>query len=235
MRERHRLLSLRPLLTGLFAVALPLMPLASTVLPVRGAVAAAPRYLTTFQTNHSTFQRNFNPFMTQARMDLTNGAIYEPLMIYTTAGKGHRYPWLATGVRWTNHNKTVLVRLRSGVKWSDGKPFGPADVVFTFNYGKKYAVADETGLMQKRQITSVRQVGKNQVAFTFKTVNTTVLPQLLSTNTMIIPQHIWSKIKNPGSWANVNPVGTGPFARVIKFSSQVYILGKNPYYWQKGK
>jgi len=173
--------------------------------------------------------------MTQARMDLTNGAIYEPLMIYTTAGKGHRYPWLATRITWTNHNKTAVVTLRSGVKWSDGKAFTPADVVFTFNYGKKYSVADETGLMQKHQITRVKQVGKNQVAFTFSTVNTTVLPQLLSTNTMIIPQHIWAKIKNPDSWPNPNPVGTGPFARVTKFSSQVYILGKNPYYWQKGK
>ncbi|MGH2443641.1 MAG: ABC transporter substrate-binding protein, partial [Chloroflexota bacterium] len=198
-------------------------------------VTASPVYLTTFQNYHSTFQRNFNPFMTAARLDFTQGAIYEPLMVYTTAGGGHVYPWLATGYKWTSHNKVLLVMLRSGVKWSDGKAFTPADVVFTFDYGKKYAVADETGLMQSGQVVKVRQVGSHQVSFTFKTVNTTVLPQLLSTNTMIIPKHIWAKVKHPDTFANGNPVGTGPFARVTRFSSQEYILGKNPYYWQKGK
>jgi len=197
--------------------------------------AASNVYLTSFVNYASTFQRNFNPFMSQARLDFTQGAIYEPLMIITIAGRGHTYPWLATHYKWTNHNKTVLVTIRSGVKWSDGKPFTPADVVFTFNYGKKYKAADETGLMQTGQIARVYQVGKDQVAFQFKTVNTTVLPQLLSTNTMIVPQHIWSKISNPDTFANLNPVGTGPFARVAKFTSQEFILGKNPYYWQTGK
>src|SRR5206468_679554 len=58
-------------------------------------------------------------------------------------------------------------------------------------------------------------------------------PQLLSNNTAIIPQHVWSKISNPETFVNANPVGTGPFARIAKFSSQEYILGKNKYYWQK--
>lgn len=232
MRLHQPTSAFRPLLVAAFVAALVLMP--ALGLGPRAA-AASPIYLTTYQNNHSTFQRNFNPFMTAARLDFTQGAIYEPLMVFTTAGGGHVYPWLATKYKWTNGDKTLLLTIRSGVKWSDGKPFTPADVVFTFNYGKKYAVADETGLMQTGAITKVSQVGKHQVSFTFKTVNTTVLPQLLSTNTMIIPRHIWSKITNPDSWTNPNPVGTGPFARVAKFASQEYILGKNSYYWQKGQ
>jgi peptide/nickel transport system substrate-binding protein len=197
------------------------------------ATAASPLYVTTLQTGAATFQRNFNPFMTAARRDFTNGAIYEPLMVITTAGKGHTYPWLATKYTWTNHNKSLLLTLRSGVKWSDGKPFTSTDVVFTFDYGKKYAVADETGLMQKGIVTSVKAQGPNKVLFTFKTINTTVLPQLLSTNTMIVPKHIWATIKNPDTWPNPTPVGTGPFTKLVRFTSQLYILGKNPYYWQK--
>jgi len=49
-------------------------------------VAAAPVYLTTYQNNHSTFQRNFNPFMFQALLDFTQVAIYESLMFITIAG-----------------------------------------------------------------------------------------------------------------------------------------------------
>jgi peptide/nickel transport system substrate-binding protein len=222
----------RPLLITVFAGGFILGPGAHGNALARPA-AKSPVYLTTFQNTASTFQRNFNPFMTAARMDFTQGGIYEPLMIYTTAGVGHAYPWLATGYKWLNHNRSLLLTIRSGVKWSDGKPFTPADVVFTFNYGKKYAPADETGLMQSKQITKISQVGAHQVLFKFASVNTTVLPQLLSTNSMMIPQHIWSKINNPSTWLNTKPVGTGPFARVIKFSSQQYILGKNPYYWQK--
>jgi peptide/nickel transport system substrate-binding protein len=218
----------------LFALSIVLMP-SLGLGPHNSAVAASPRYLSSFINNASTFQRNFNPFMSTSRLDFTQGGIYEPLMIVTTAGKGHTYPWLATKLQWTNHNRTAVVTVRKGVRWSDGKPFTAADVAFTFNYGKQYAAADETGLMQSGQITKVKQVGTYQVAFTFSTVNTTVLPQLLSSNVMIVPKHIWSKVTNPGTWANPNPVGTGPFARVAKFTSQEYILGKNPHYWQPGK
>jgi peptide/nickel transport system substrate-binding protein len=233
MHLRPRIPASRPLLAAAITLVAVLTPALGMGTGVGRATAASPVYVTSLQTGAATFQRNFNPFMTAARRDFTNGAIYEPLMIITTAGKGHTYPWLATKYAWTNHNKSLLVTLRSGVKWSDGKPFTSADVVFTFAYGKKYATADETGLMQKGIVTSVKAKGPNAVLFTFKTVNTTVLPQLLSTNTMIIPQHIWAKVKNPDTWTNPNPVGTGPFTKIVKFTSQLYILGKNPYYWQK--
>jgi len=225
--------SFRPLLAAVLALSFIVMPTAGPGSLTGRAVAASPKYVTTYQNGFSTFTRNFNPFQTATRLDFTQGGIYEPLMIFTTAGKGHVYPWLATHYKWLNHNKSVLVTIRSGVRWSDGTPFTPADVVFTFNYGRKYKVADETGLMQSGQVTRVFQVGSNQVQFNFSTVNTTVLPQLLSTNVMIIPQHIWSKISNPDTWTNPHPVGTGPFTRIVSFSSQEFILGRNPYYWQK--
>lgn len=233
MGLRTRLAAFRPLLAIVLTIAAVLTPAFGAGPRPRTAIAATPRYLTSLQTGASTFQRNFNPFMTAARRDFTNGAIYEPLMIITTAGGGHTYPWLATRYHWTNRNRALLVTLRKGVKWSDGKPFTSADVVFTFAYGKKYPAADETGLMQSGQLKSVKAIGSGQVLFTFRTVNTTVLPQLLSTNVMIVPKHIWSRVNNPTTWTNPKPVGTGPFTRVVKFTSQVYILGKNPYYWQK--
>jgi peptide/nickel transport system substrate-binding protein len=225
--------------SGLQSLALALVVAGLVFGPMaRGNALARPSakssvYVTTYQNSTSAFQRNFNPFMTAARLDFTQGGIYEPLMIITRAGTGHVYPWLATHYKWLNGYRAILVTLRNGVRWSDGKPFTPADVIFTFNYGKKYAAADETGLMQSGQITKVQQVGANQVLFKFNSVNTTVLSQLLSTNVMIIPQHIWSKVSNPSTFTNTHPVGTGPFTQVVKFTSQEFILGRNPYYWQK--
>ncbi len=34
---------------------------------------------------------------------------------------------------WSNGGKTLTITTRSGVKWSDGKPFSASDVAFTFN------------------------------------------------------------------------------------------------------
>ncbi len=65
-------------------------------------------------------------------------------------------------------------------------------------------------------------------------MDTTVLPQVVE-QIKILPQHIWSKIKNPATFTNPNPVGTGPFTQVVEFGPQEYILGKNPNYWQPGE
>ena len=49
--------------------------------------------------------------------------------------------------------------------------------------------------------------------------------------TYIVPQHIWSTV-NPATFADPNPVGTGPYM-LDKFSPQGFTLKQNPYYWDK--
>ena len=46
---------------------------------------------------------------------------------------GVSYPWLATKYAWSNGGKTLTFTIRTGVKWSDGSAFTPADVAATFN------------------------------------------------------------------------------------------------------
>ncbi len=50
----------------------------------------------------------------------------------------------------------------------------------------------------------------------------------------VIPQHIWSKVTDPSTFTNANPVGSGPFDVISRFTTQDYVLGKNPHYWQPG-
>jgi len=47
----------------------------------------------------------------------------------------------------------------------------------------------------------------------------------------IVPQHIWSTV-NPVTFADPNPVGTGPYM-LDKFSPQGFTLKENPNYWDK--
>src|SRR5205823_3000154 len=52
---------------------------------------------------------------------------------------------------------------------------------------------------------------------------------------MVVPKHIFSKVANLATWTNPNPVGSGPFTRITRFTTQDYVLSKNPRYWQKGR
>ena len=78
-----------------------------------------------------------------------------------------------------------------------------------------------------------RASARNKVAIRFKQVDSTFLGSQLPT-VPIVPKHVWSKVKNVVNFANPNPVGSGPFNRVTRFSGQSYQLSKNPNYWAKG-
>ncbi len=231
MRTRLSAVAMRAGIVGLFACSFAVVPMTT------GTVSATPahaggKYLVSFANLSGAWTtENFNPLIPSGADDFTRGAIYEPLMVITQAGGGRTYKWLATGTRWTNHKRTLIVSLRHHVRWSDGKPFTSKDVAFTFNYGKSHNV-DLSGLMVSGQITSVKPQGKYAVRFNFKTVDTVVLQQLLSA-VCIIPEHIWKNVKNPLTFANSHPVGTGPFTQVRDFTSQEYTLARNKYYWQK--
>ncbi len=234
MQRKTLTQTIRLAAAGTLAASVSLAPLSHGAARTAHA-AASPVYLTSYAAFHTTFSaRNFNPFLIATQLDFTRGAIYEPLEIMTTAGGGRTYPWLATGYTFTDGNKTLLVTIRHNVRWSDGTLFSAKDVAFTYNYGKQYPAADQTGLWGAKQLVSVNQVGSDKVALRFRTVDTTIVQQALS-NVSIVPQRIWSKVTNPSTFTNSNPIGTGPFARVREFTAQEYILGKNRYYWQAGK
>ncbi len=110
------------------------------------------------------------------------------------------------------------------MKWSDGKPFTPADVAFTFNMMKANTAVNLDGL----NISSVTTSG-NTVTLTFPTSQYTNLEEIAGT--AIVPQSIWSGVGNPSTYVDANPVGTGPFV-LSSFTPQGFTLKKNPNYWQ---
>jgi peptide/nickel transport system substrate-binding protein len=169
---------------------------------------------------------NFNPFSSATELHGTY-LIYEPLEIASPVN-GSYTPFLATGYKFTSPT-TLVYTVRSGVTWSDGKPFTPADVVFTFDLLKKYPALDGNGVWS--QISGVSASGQ-QVTFTFKSANVPFAATIAQTP--IVPEHVWSTISNPAKYANANPVGTGPFA-LSSFAPTQYTLAKNPKYWDAAK
>ncbi|HSN01890.1 MAG TPA: ABC transporter substrate-binding protein, partial [Acidimicrobiales bacterium] len=72
----------------------------------------------------------FNPFIPSSA-PYSVGVTYETLEFVNSLQSGKVTPWLATSSAWSNNNKTLTFTIRPGVKWSDGKPFSAADVVYT--------------------------------------------------------------------------------------------------------
>ena len=177
----------------------------------------------------TTITQAFNPFVpTQAAYGMgATGLIYEPLIQFNLAAPPKYYPWLATKYAWGNGGKSITFTIRSGVKWNNGTPFTPADVAFTFNLVKKTAAINFGGLT----ISNVSTSG-NTVTLTFPTPQYTNLEQIAGT--AIVPASVWSKVSNPATFADPNPVGTGPYM-LDSFTGQGFTLKTNPHFWDASK
>lgn len=176
-------------------------------------------------SGNPTLVENFNPYQ-GSQLHGTN-LIYEPLEIVSPID-GSYTPFLATGYKFTDP-KTLVYTIRQGVKWSDGKDFTPADVVFTFNLLQKFPALDGKGVWS--QITAVSASG-NDVTMTFSNPNVPFAASIAQTE--IVPQHLWSSMADPSKDPNIKPVGTGPFM-LDSFAPTQYSLKKNPNYWQADK
>lgn len=169
------------------------------------------------------FNRNFNPYLTNARTAAR--WMYEPLILVNPLDN-ELTPWLASD--WSQPDaQTIDFTVRDGVEWSDGEAFSAADVVYTFDLLKESPSLDIYGAWQ--HIESVEADGDHVIVH-LQDADVPSLP--IIGKTFMVPEHIWSKEKSDLSiWTNPDPVGTGPFT-LGNYSDQQYSMDKNPTYWQ---
>ena len=200
-----------------------------------GAAAAHPCLVMT-GSGDPAFVKNFNPFTSTALPSgaFVKGAFYEGLTVSPEGGKPTQ-PWLARSWKWSNGNKTLTLQIAKGVKWSDGQALTANDVVYSLTAGKQNKVMDIVGFTRpESNIASVKAKGANTVVINLKTPDSQFIAATLN-GAIVIPRHIWSKVAKPATFTNSNPVGSGPFTKITRFTTQDYVLNKNPNYWQKGK
>ncbi|MEU9831644.1 ABC transporter substrate-binding protein [Streptosporangium sp. NPDC048047] len=176
-----------------------------------------------------TFQEDFNPYHLEGVNFGTSGMIHETLMYFNKLKPGEITPWLALDHEWSNKGKSVTFTLRPGVKWSDGQPFTADDVAFTFQMLKKHPQLNKSGL----KIEGAEALAPDKVRLDFGGTSYAKLFDIAGSSP-IVPKHLWEKEKDPATFTNPKPVGTGPYT-LSKFSAQLYELVKNPSYWQPGK
>src|SRR5436190_41705 len=176
----------------------------------------------------STWTCGFNPFNSDVN-SFSVGPVYEELTFVNGLQSGKTTNWLASSYAWSNGNKTLTFTIRPGVQWSDGKPLTAADVLFTFNLINKFPGLDLNASWSV--LKDVKRSG-DKITLDFKTA---AVPYFyyVADQTPIVPQHIWASIKNPVTYKDAHPIGSGPF-KMNSCSPQVTKYTRNPNYWQKG-
>ena len=159
------------------------------------------------------------------------GPVYEPL-IYVNLLTGKETPMLASSYKWSSDNKTLTFTIRSGIKWSDGQPFTADDVVYTFNLIKSNSALDLQSVWSV--LSDVSKQGSDQVVMTFQSPSAPSF-YYIANGQPIVPQHIWSQIKDPVGENDATPIGTGPFLVAQGgCTPQNIAYTRNPNYWQAG-
>lgn len=169
----------------------------------------------------------FNPFLENTALGVTyNGSfIYEPLVQVNTVDIGKDIPWLAKAWQWSDDNRTLTVTLQDKAKWTDGKPFSADDVVFSYQLLNRFPALNLQGV----PASEVSSPAPNQVVFAFKDPSEQLFPSIVSAP--IVAKHLWESVKDPTTYQDPNPVGTGAF-KVGQFSAQSLLLVRNEDYWQ---
>lgn len=175
------------------------------------------------------FTENFNPF---TNGDNIKGLMFEPLLVYNAmAGKIDFR--LAESFSYTEDLKALTYVLRSGVKWSDGRPLTAKDVVFSFDLARKHPAFDAAGLFASGKVKEVIQLDELRFQVVLNEVDTTV--EWSIPNYHIVPEHLWSQVEDPTTFENPNPVGSGPITQVQYVKPQQMQICRNPNYYLQGR
>ena len=150
-------------------------------------------------------------------------------------------PALAKEWKVSRDGRRYTLRLRRGIRFSDGKPLDADDVVFTFRVlldEKLHSPQRDLLIIGGKPIT-VRKVDSHTVVF--ELAEPYGAGERIFDSIAILPRHMLEAPYREGRFANVwglnvSPreiVGLGPFRLKEYVPGQRVVLEKNPYYWKK--
>lgn len=156
----------------------------------------------------------------------TFGLCYEPMFLYDPLTDKYT-PWLAESGSWTS-DTVYQVKVRKGIKWSDGEPFSGADVKFTFDAAKNAPVSISPVW---QFLGSVDLVDDFTVEFKFNKALYQGWSYYLY-STPIVSKHRWEtkSVEEITSGINENPECTGPYVAETLDQTKV-VWAKRDGWW----
>jgi peptide/nickel transport system substrate-binding protein len=223
VKEGH--LSRRGFIRRLAALGLT-VPMATQLLAIGGVAMAEPAstYKPTKRGGGGTLKLLWwqgptllNPHFAVGTKDQDGSRLfYEPLASWDN--DGNLKPILAAEIPSRDNGglaadgKSVIWKLKQGVKWHDGQPFTADDVVFNWQYARDPATAAVTSGSYTH--IQVEKVDPYTVKILFPVPTPFWADPFVSATGQIIPKHLFEPYigaKSRQAPNNLKPVGTGPY------------------------
>ena len=178
----------------------------------------------------------WNPFLPAANHQLGSHMTSEPLAFYS-AFIDKTTMWLAESYEYSADYKTLTIKTRPNVTWSDGEPFSADDVVYTFNQLVEVGSAVKWGADVAAVPRLGRSVDDEHRRLQLQGARTPLLRLLaykFDIGVYIMPEHIF-KDQDFATFAFFDiekgwPVTTSPW-RVVFASEEQKVLDRADDWW----
>jgi peptide/nickel transport system substrate-binding protein len=142
-------------------------------------------------------------------------------------------PALATSWAVSPDGLAYTFRLRSGVKWHDGRDFTSADVAFSAI--SVWKELHPRGRAVFANLTAVETPDAQTAVFRLSAPSPVLLSALHAYESQVLPRHLYEGTDIQNNPANNAPIGTGPFRFREWRRGQFILLERSPDYWDAGK
>jgi peptide/nickel transport system substrate-binding protein len=221
--------------------------LATDLLDVAAAMAAGeikdvPRNRTLVTVRGGTDGKHtehelWSPYVIGSNPQLGGNIIYEPLAFYS-AFADKEILWLAESYSFNDDYTELTVKTRSGIAWSDGKPFSADDVAYSLNTLNELGAKVKWGKDVQEVLDHATVVDPNTTLLKFKVPAPRFFIHMLSykydIGLHIVPKHIfegqdWTTFAAydlKKGW----PVTTGPW-KVVNASPTQKVFDRRDSWW----
>lgn len=157
----------------------------------------------------------FNSYMQGTQMGFGIHQLMSAMMWEIDTVKGEQFGEVADGMPESNADFTEhIIKIRQGIKWSDGEDLNADDVVFTFNM-----IMTNPGINQNAYYNQIFKSVEKADDYTVKVVTKESFPRLAQrfgvtiwgNDLRIVPEHIYSKEADVTLFKDSNPVVAGPY------------------------
>src|SRR6266850_2617150 len=138
-------------------------------------------------------------------------------------------PQLATGYEWAGDHKSVVIKLRSGVKFHDGEPFNAEAV--RFNIERHINTPGSFRKTEIGQIQSVDVLNDTTARLNLSEPLVPLLAALTDRSGMMVSPKAARAL---GDRFGQKPVCAGPYRFVERVAQGKIVMEKFPDYWDKG-